>query len=151
MLWHFNFQITQLTRAAPAAHGGATGQQLPNWGCSQGPSCHFVFRQLNNLSCKGTTLSGFPSCRSGCHHTADHSRSPSQGHDIAVFELLSRDFFSCPFALAGPLAFIPSIPGSPAAEQEFPVWLEQPFPEVNSPSLPLLTGCSMSNLAPACL
>ena len=32
----------------------ATGQKLQNQGWSQGPLCHFVFRQLNNCSCKGT-------------------------------------------------------------------------------------------------
>lgn len=32
----------------------ATGQNLQNQGWSQGPSCHFVFKQLNNCSFKGT-------------------------------------------------------------------------------------------------
>lgn len=81
--------------------------QLPNWGWRQGPSCHFVFRQLNNLSCKGTALRGFgfPSCRFGSHHAAHHSCSPSQGHNIRVFELLSCDFFS--FCLGRSTGFDP--------------------------------------------
>lgn len=158
MLRHFNFQITQLTRAAPAAHGGATGQQLQNWGWSQGPSCHFVFRQLNNRSCEGMAsqvpstrlpaLGGFPGLLVWI--------SPTQQITAADLQKVTTSHFLNFF----PMIFLANLllwqdrkrlslpPFEAQLQNEPPAQLEHLFPETGSPSLPVLTPCSTSTSAP---